>query len=764
MDSASASSGASAERRSPEQRCRWQRLAAEYVLLREVRQWEPLMRSQTVPVWMLSVGRSCEQQLLDREHSLVAAGRAYALIRQLHGGEAVKLLTPSCIAYRSAREASKLMRDVLVWRCFSNGGASSEEAYRRTMDMAFEGAFLDDEDLVSKMMLPWSIAQGQGILASAGGQKKKSRKKKTSTAKRTNAWTEGNAADVFSTSPPWPPQFFAYDWTWVTEAAFNSTVDSTADVFGDDKLSIPDTDITYMMPMDWTRTSRFSTHGAQQAEDGTCSVGYPPTEESYLYQRPVEPPLEGPFRAAKAASQKTASKRPVLPSIADEVLHEEEPEESKPVWTCKDCGSQGANGWPDRDGNYWCICCWEKFQQELSAKSRGEEPATKPDPLDADSSGDLLEYFFRSGAAESSKLQPTKTIEHQRYDEMEPIVCQETFDTQVQVMSVCCLSAAQLMNNGSCVVVLSPQFFPGRWDASNRKWPLGALLQRTTFRDAFQGFEVSPRWGGFYLPEVSMHSDEMAGPIPPMDIPVLFASPPWKPEAAEDGQRFHEEMRAKVANLLRICHWQGHKELLISSAFHGLPAREVAAIFREVLLESGDVARAFKRVTFALPYNEVAGKVVLSFQEEFSAQHGPWKIEDFKRIVPKHDAELCLDVPLENVALQSIQGTVVQLAKPQFSTGCEHQHWLLLPCGRIVLAAYPQLCLSASTAREGSHVHMWTRVERNDHLQMWKVEDGGSIQLKDWPDLKLSISSDSCLVVSSSDAAWLWTSKASKAS
>jgi len=761
MDSASTSSGASAERRSPEQRCRWQRLAAEYVLLHEVRQWEPLMRSGTVPIWMLSIGRSCEQQLLDREHSLVAAGHAYALIRQLYGGEAVKQLTPSCIAYRSAREASKLMRDVLVWRCFSNGGASSEEAYRRTMDIAFEGAFLEDEDLVSKMMLPWSIAQGQGILASAGQKKKKSRKKKPSTAKRTNVCTKGNWADVFSTSPPCP-QLFGYDWTWVTEAAFNSTVDSAADGFGDDNVSIPDTDITAMMPRDWIK--RFSTHEApqdeapQKAEDA-CSEGFAPTEESYLYKykEPVDPPLEGPFRPAKAASQKTASKRPVLPSIADEALHEEEPVESKPVWTCKDCGSQGANGWPDRDGNYYCICCWEKFQQEISAKSRGEKPAAKPDPLDTVSDGDLLEYFFRStNAVESSKLQQTKTIEHQRYEEMEPIVRQETFDTQVQVMSVCCLSAAQLMNNGSCVVVLSPQFFPGRWDASNRKWPLGALLTRTTFRDAFQGFEVSPRWGGFYLPEVSVHSDELAGPIPPVSIPVLFASPPWKPEA-EDGQRFHEEMRAKVANLLRICQSYGHQELLISATFHGLPAREVAAIFREVLLESGDVARAFKRVTFALPHNEVDGKVVLSFQEEFSAQHGPRKIEDFKRIMPTHDAELCLDVPLENVTLQSIQGTVVQLAKPQFSAGREHQHWLLLPCGRIVLAAYPQLCLSASTARDGAHVHIWTRVERNEHLQTWKVEDGGSIQLKDWPELKLSLSSDSCLVVSSSETAWSWT-------
>ena len=66
------------------------------------------------------------------------------------GGQAVK---PSCIAFRSAREALKLMRDVLAWRCFSNGGASYEEAYRQRLDIAFESSFREDKDLVSKMML-----------------------------------------------------------------------------------------------------------------------------------------------------------------------------------------------------------------------------------------------------------------------------------------------------------------------------------------------------------------------------------------------------------------------------------------------------------------------------------------------------------------------------------------------------------------------------------------------------------------------------------
>ena len=142
-------SGSIAER-SPERECRWQRLSAEYALLHEVTQWELLVGYGAVPMWMLSVGRSSCQLLLHREQGLIAAGRAYVLFRRFQGGQAVK---PSCIAFRSAREALKLMRDVLAWRCFSNGGASSEEAYRQRLDIAFEGSFREDKDLVSKMML-----------------------------------------------------------------------------------------------------------------------------------------------------------------------------------------------------------------------------------------------------------------------------------------------------------------------------------------------------------------------------------------------------------------------------------------------------------------------------------------------------------------------------------------------------------------------------------------------------------------------------------
>merc|ERR1711862_878914 len=95
----------------------------------------------------------------------------------------------------------------------------------------------------------------------------------------------------------------------------------------------------------------------------------------------------------------------------------------------------------------------------------------------------------------------------------------------------------------------------------------------------------------------------------------------------------------------------------------------------------------------------------------------------------KSQADLCLDVDLRNVKWNNLRGTKVQMFQPLVFSSREHQQWRQSPCGRIVLAAFPQLCLSAVQSRSGALVHMWRKVEKNQRLQIWETLDDGGIAL-----------------------------------
>merc|ERR1712054_659198 len=72
----------------------------------------------------------------------------------------------------------------------------------------------------------------------------------------------------------------------------------------------------------------------------------------------------------------------------------------------------------------------------------------------------------------------------------------------------------------------------------------------------------------------------------------------------------------------------------------------------------------------------------------------------------------------------------------------EHQIWLHLPCGRLVLAAFPSLCLTVSSSSSG--VHLSTRHETNN-LQSWQAKSDGTISLLGRPHLVLTAKPDNTL-------------------
>merc|ERR1712151_1410621 len=92
--------------------------------------------------------------------------------------------------------------------------------------------------------------------------------------------------------------------------------------------------------------------------------------------------------------------------------------------------------------------------------------------------------------------------------------------------------------------------------------------------------------------------------------------------------------------------------------------------------------------------------------------------------------------------MRNLNGARVQLFQVLVSSSREHQKWLHLPCGRIVLAAVPQLCLSAAHADDGAVVHIWQKVNddhKNKHLQIWEVTEDKRIRLASHPSLHLDI-------------------------
>lgn len=75
--------------------------------------------------------------------------------------------------------------------------------------------------------------------------------------------------------------------------------------------------------------------------------------------------------------------------------------------------------------------------------------------------------------------------------------------------------------------------------------------------------------------------------------------------------------------MLRICHLHGHRDLILGAWGCGrreAPAHLVASVFRNAL-ETGDTARVFQRVVFAVPAYS-PGDAFAAFSREFSGiQH-----------------------------------------------------------------------------------------------------------------------------------------------
>lgn len=260
---------------------------------------------------------------------------------------------------------------------------------------------------------------------------------------------------------------------------------------------------------------------------------------------------------------------------------------------CERCGKEDPLGWPDSRYNFWCVPCWQQYNESLVPSSSTATRRTR--------SGEGPERY--------EYLDPISDVEQHR-------------TTEVLVMDQCCLDVARLLQRqqGSlCIVALGSDLFIPPPDAKKLEGAaFKELVARSTFQEAaFQDFLPVPRWGGLYASNVQVSKDDSGGRIDPFKVAVVYATNPWGLSGqAEDAGRFRTEMRDKILNILRICHKHGHEELVVTGTFSKVPLGEVAAIFREVLTQSSDAANVFLRVVFALP-QVCSIKAFRAFQQEF---------------------------------------------------------------------------------------------------------------------------------------------------
>ena len=133
-----------------------------------------------------------------------------------------------------------------------------------------------------------------------------------------------------------------------------------------------------------------------------------------------------------------------------------------------------------------------------------------------------------------------------------------------------------------------------------------------------------PRWGGIYVPDVLIFSGTDGRNITPFRMSMVYATAPWSPNLEEDPGliQFQTEMREKISNVLRICHRNGHGELILGAWSCGRgngPPQIVARIFRELLRGGADTFGVFKHVIFAVPSYSGAFD---AFSKEFVVVHG----------------------------------------------------------------------------------------------------------------------------------------------
>eukprot|EP00930_Biecheleria_cincta_P044018 TRINITY_DN30198_c0_g1_i1.p1 TRINITY_DN30198_c0_g1~~TRINITY_DN30198_c0_g1_i1.p1 ORF type:complete len:778 (-),score=125.28 TRINITY_DN30198_c0_g1_i1:298-2631(-) len=682
---------------------------------------------------------------------------AYLELYKLRGGATV---TNQAVR-SSVREASRHLRDAVVICCRGLLTNYNRDDLLSLLEDASDGSTgaggPDGENLRSSLLKAWFTLFGP--LPSSS----KRARKNSAARRREKASTHTYAPYSHALPTPnfyYPQGYFPMCWGWADYSQFSHWQEDVG-WGGEPQENVGSGSEGETLQEPRRENVEFE---AERQEDTDCRSevetlqSFPGTDLSAMYQPclPAKCPTDqisipetlDSFELRPKASRHV--KVALLSGICDEL---ETPEEGAggdeddyaagtplDMMSCAECKAEDPDGWHDKWSNYYCSRCWAAWDQTRRS-------AKEPDKVD-----------------EQQDL-PPETFKFEKLDPVPYIVDAPT--TEVFVQGEDALELAHLMNS-ACVVALGGEtLLPGQHRRHCKDF-----FVRTNFTELFKEHMGNvPRWGGLYAPKVKVTKDaSLEVMLKSFELPAMYAAVAWGPnfmnwkESSDwktDWKRFRGEIREKIQNVLRACHKHNHDSIIVSMAsacFEGAPASTFAELWYECLFGAGDTSGLVRRVVFSTPPKTTPLKVRLAFQQEFLRSREVLlrgtAIRDEGQMLVLAGSKQCLDARLDVRLLVSENetgnGVTVGLCEILASANQEHQVWLLLPCGRLVLAEFPWLCLNASSRRAGDYVHLWKRVEhmhKDEDMQTWQVHSDGTMSLVRHPHLRLTAKSEKSVIL-----------------
>ena len=193
-------------------------------------------------------------------------------------------------------------------------------------------------------------------------------------------------------------------------------------------------------------------------------------------------------------------------------------------------------------------------------------------------------------ATEAAEEAPPRAVEIKR--ELDPIErTADRYETQLIPTFESAVAVIQQLGPGAtngrhyCLVVIGNTGSHARWSSDSG---LDKSLQwGTDFNKVFvDNHQLDPgARDALFAKYVKVLVDRNSDACRPFCVPVLYVLAPQKPSGAPgESQRFQNEMETKVLDIARICHKLGYVDLVLASTFEGLPARDVAAPLRKLLI------------------------------------------------------------------------------------------------------------------------------------------------------------------------------------
>ena len=252
---------------------------------------------------------------------------------------------------------------------------------------------------------------------------------------------------------------------------------------------------------------------------------------------------------------------------------------------CYKCGSQDTCSWACIDGLFYCERCWgAQFHDKLMTQG-----CVSSDAILLPAFGKL--HVLKANSYETHE--PGGVPE--RFAYIAPVVCCQHQLTEVVVTDSSMLEVAAQASHDA-VLLWSGE------DAVIEASTFGMVLNMSWLETEI----VSPELGGFYVPEVMVYRHSDGHEFKPFRTAMVYAAP--SESAAPDMspqqlQRYLLRMKEEIRNALRMCSLKGHDEIVLGAwgCDGASPCPEsIAELFFDALLVNIDVARRFRKVTFAI--------------------------------------------------------------------------------------------------------------------------------------------------------------------